>query len=266
MLSKNKIKLIRLLRNKKNRLKNGVFIAEGDKVVAELLGANNVYKIQEIYATRAWLEKWKEACRNVTNIIEVSDEELKKISLLSTPNNVLAVTSIPEIIFEEQALRDNLCICLDNLQDPGNLGTVLRIADWFGINNIFCGQDTVDLYNPKVVQASMGSFSRVNVHYVDLEIFLKTYPQKLNVPVFGTVLDGNDVNGIEGTRNGFILMGNESKGINNTMLALVDHKITIPTYPSGHKSADSLNVAVATGIICAAFRRQHVIQNALKKG
>ncbi len=267
MLSKNKIKFIRSLANKKNRLKEGFFIVEGDKVVAELVKSNDVrHRIHEVYATRRWLDRWKNEVYGHKNIIEVGKEELKKVSQLATPNNVLGIVNMPEQVIDLQFLDKDLCICLDNIQDPGNLGSVLRIADWFGINNIFCSNDTVDLYNPKVVQSSMGSLFRVNVHYVDLEVFLQEYPLTLNVPVYGTMLDGDDVNSIGVKENGFIVMGNESKGIRDNVLPFISKKITIPAYPDTGKAIDSLNVSVATGIICSAFRRQQTIQNALKKG
>mgnify|MGYP002769122247 FL=1 len=254
MISKNKIKYIRSLELKKNRNKEGVFVAEGHKVVDDLLALQPALLI---VATAEWL-KGKQLGAE-TEVIEVTDEELKKVSFLQHPQQVLAVfrqeqaTAIDSFEFSGIDTTE-LSLALDGVQDPGNLGTIIRIADWFGITHIYCSQDTADVYNPKVVQATMGSIARVKVEYGNLLGLVESLPA--DVPVYGTLLDGENIYQQPLENRGLIVMGNEGKGISPALAQKVNHRLLIPNFPEGRPTADSLNVAIATAITCAEFRRQ----------
>ena len=253
MISKNKIKYIRSLELKKNRNKEGVFVAEGHKVVDDLLALQPALLI---VATAEWL-KGKQLGAE-TEVIEVTDEELKKVSFLQHPQQVLAVfrqeqaTAIDSFGFSGIDTTE-LSLALDGVQDPGNLGTIIRIADWFGITHIYCSQDTADVYNPKVVQATMGSIARVKVEYGNLLGLVESLPA--DVPVYGTLLDGDNIYQQKLENRGLIVMGNEGKGISPALAKKVNHKLLIPNFPEGRATADSLNVAIATAITCSEFRR-----------
>ena len=248
MLSKNKIKYIRSLELKKNRKEEQVFIAENNKLVGDLLG---YFTCKLIVATHDWLKEHPEV--KADEVIEVSREELSKVSLLKTPQEVLAVFEQPNYEFQPEVIKDSLCLALDDVQDPGNLGTIIRIADWFGIEHIFCSQGTVDVYNPKTVQATMGALARVKLHYCDLP---KLVASLKNVPVFGTFLDGDNMYREELAGNGLIVMGNEGNGVSPEVSRLINRRLYIPNYPQERETSESLNVAVATSIICAEFRRR----------
>ena len=254
MISKNKIKYIRSLELKKNRNKEGVFVAEGHKVVDDLLALQPALLI---VATAEWL-KGKQLGAE-TEVIEVTDEELKKVSFLQHPQQVLAVfrqdqaTAIDSFEFSGIDTTE-LSLALDGVQDPGNLGTIIRIADWFGITHIYCSQDTADVYNPKVVQATMGSIARVKVEYGNLLGLVESL--SADVPVYGTLLDGENIYQQPLENRGLIVMGNESKGISPALAQKVNRRLLIPNFPEGRPTADSLNVAIATAITCAEFRRQ----------
>lgn len=261
-ISKQKIKLIHSLDSKKGRRESGLFIAEGPKVVGDLL---ELMPARLIIATAEWLKVNKQYIDNA-EIIEVSEEELKKASLLQHPQKVLALFSIPNytdgnenslvnlLTKKDENDKQKLTIALDGVQDPGNLGTIIRIADWFGISDIICSNDTVDAFSPKVVQATMGSIARVRVHYTNLENIIKALPERF--PVYGTFLDGCDLYEKPLSVGGIIIMGNEGKGISQPVKSLVNHRLLIPNYPKGRNTADSLNVAIATAITCAEFRRR----------
>ena len=254
MISKNKIKYIRSLELKKNRNKEGVFVAEGHKVVDDLLALQPALLI---VATAEWL-KGKQLGAE-TEVIEVTDEELKKVSFLQHPQQVLAVfrqdqaTAIDSFGFSGIDTTE-LSLALDGVQDPGNLGTIIRIADWFGITHIYCSQDTADVYNPKVVQATMGSIARVKVEYGNLLGLVESLPA--DMPVYGTLLDGENIYQQPLENRGLIVMGNEGKGISPALAQKVNRRLLIPNFPEGRPTADSLNVAIATAITCAEFRRQ----------
>ena len=248
MISKNKIKYIRSLELKKNRTKEGKFVAEGHKVVDDLLA---LQPADLVVATPEWLHGKHFGAE--TEVIEVSEEELKKVSFLQHPQQVLAVFK------QASARQDNfdanqLNLALDGVQDPGNLGTIIRIADWFGITHIYCSEDTADVYNPKVVQATMGSIARVKVEYGDLLGLVESLPA--DVPVYGTLLDGDNIYQQPLENRGLIVMGNEGKGISPALARKVNHKLLIPNFPEGRPTADSLNVAIATAITCSEFRRR----------
>lgn len=249
MISKAKIKYIRSLELKKNRKAEGVFVAEGPKVVGDLL-ATTPAKL--IIATPSWIQG--NHAKTTGEVIEVTEEELRKISFLQHPQQVLAV--FPQIPAHSTCLPDmdtQLAIALDGVQDPGNLGTIIRIADWFGIENIYCSQDTADVYNPKVVQATMGSIARVHVIYTDLAELVDSLPE--GTPVYGTLLDGEDIYEQKLINHGLIIMGNEGNGISQEIAAKVTHRLLIPNYPKGRATTDSLNVAIATAITCSEIRR-----------
>ena len=247
MISKNKIKYIRSLELKKNRNKEGKFVAEGFKVVDDLLA---LQPADLIVATQEWLHGKHLA--DQTEVIEVTEEELKKVSFLQHPQQVLAV-------FRQATSGDysintsELSLALDGVQDPGNLGTIIRIADWFGITHIYCSQDTADVYNPKVVQATMGSIARVKVEYGNLLALVESLPA--DVPVYGTLLDGDNIYQQQLENRGLIVMGNEGKGISPALAKKVNRRLLIPNFPEGRATADSLNVAIATAITCSEFRR-----------
>lgn len=253
MISKNKIKYIRSLELKKNRNKEGVFVAEGHKVVDDLLALQPALLI---VATAEWI-KGKQLGAE-TEVIEVTDEELKKVSFLQHPQQVLAVfrqdqaTAIDSFGFSGIDTTE-LSLALDGVQDPGNLGTIIRIADWFGITHIYCSQDTADVYNPKVVQATMGSIARVKVEYGNLLGLVESL--SADVPVYGTLLDGENIYQQPLENRGLIVMGNEGKGISPALAQKVNRRLLIPNFPEGRPTADSLNVAIATAITCAEFRR-----------
>lgn len=251
MISKNKIKQIHLLETKKGRKTQGLFVAEGPKVTGDLL---SIYEAQSVYATKDWIEKNSYISKNIKEIVEVNEDELKKISMLQHPQQVLALFSIKETKPDLIDLSNKLSIALDGVQDPGNLGTIIRVADWFGITDIFCSYDTVDVYNPKVVQSTMGSIARVNVYYIDLEKIVDRFPN--NFPVFGTSLDGQNIYEQELSDKGLIIMGNEGNGISQPIMKKITKKLLIPNYPHERETADSLNVAIATAIVCGEFRRK----------
>lgn len=258
MLSKNTIKLIRSLELKKNRRKTGLFVAEGPKVVCELI---NSYNPNLIIATKEWiynhtvlLDKVTKQINQRCTVIEVTEEELSKASFLVHPQHVMALFHIKNTLLSDLSLLENkLSLALDGVQDPGNLGTIIRIADWYGIDNIICSYDTADVYNPKVVQATMGSIARTNVIYTDLAKLLDDI--STSFPVYGTFLDGNNIYREELSPTGIIVMGNEGSGISSAIRDRVTKKILIPRFRSG-ECAESLNVAIATAITCAEFKRR----------
>ena len=276
MISKAKIKYIKSLGQKKYRNNEQVFVAEGPKIVGDLLAKHDP-KI--LVHTEAWnppcIAKQYDDCEEYI----VTGDELRKLSFLQHPQEVLAVfsqtqTKLPttfakEIILALDGVQDpgsqtqtklpttfakEIILALDGVQDPGNLGTIIRIADWFGITQIVCSKDTVDVFNPKVVQATMGSIAHISISYVDLFSFLKSVPE--DVPIYGTVLDGEDIYTKELSSNGIIIMGNEGKGISDPIKSLITERLFIPNFTDGRDTAESLNVAIATAITCSEFKRR----------
>lgn len=247
-LSKNRIKYIHSLELKKNRKTEKVFLAEGPKLVGDLLGH---FPCRFLAATPEWLSQHPKL--PVEDVSEVSDEDLSRASLLKTPQQVLAIFEQPQYTLDPEAVRSSLCLALDDVQDPGNLGTIIRLADWFGIEHIICSQNTVDVYNPKTIQATMGGIARVKVHYTSLPDFIRSLG---DTPVFGTFLDGKNMYEQPLSANGLIVMGNEGNGIGKEVATLINRKLYIPNYPAGQETSESLNVAIATAVICAEFRRQ----------
>jgi TrmH family RNA methyltransferase len=241
MLSKNEVKYIQSLCHKKSRDEEGLFIAEGPKMMNELRQSN--YEIVKAYAIKEWLERNAEKTENVT---EVSPSELERISALKTPNEVLVIAK-QKVVNTEPVLKGNITLVLDGIQDPGNMGTIIRIADWFGINQIIASENTVELYNPKVVQATMGSICRVNVWYKNLNEWLG----QVSIPVFGALLNGKSIFETGTVGEGVLVIGNESRGISEEVLQFVSNPVTIPKFGE----AESLNAAIATGIILSHFRK-----------
>lgn len=247
MLSKSTIKSIQSLADKKARAKANCFIAEGPKIIQTLMALNNVY-IKHIYALPKWINQHKKTLeQKKINVDTITEVELKKISQLQTPNNVVAIVQQFKIL-NTTLLCDGLYLMLDGIQDPGNMGTIIRTADWFGVAGILCSEDCVDMYNSKVVQSSMASIANVQISYGSLMHILKT---KKDIAVYGAVLNGDDIRNISLQKNGIIIIGNESKGIRADILPYIQHAITIPKFGN----AESLNATVATGIILDYFRR-----------
>ena len=234
MLSRNEFKYIQSLFDKKNRQEEGLFIAEGPKLIEEILKSN--YAIKKIYATDNWVVENPDY---TDKIISVNEAELSRITGLQNANKVIAIVHQQENILPN--LNNNISLVLDGIQDPGNMGTIIRIADWYGIKNILCSEDCVELYNPKVVQSTMGSFVRVNCWYGNIATVLK----ESSMPVFGALLNGKNVQLQNKLKEGFLVIGNEGKGISKDILSYINHAITIPRIGG----AESLNAAVATGII-----------------
>lgn len=247
MISKNTVKLVRSLEQKKHRQREGLFVGEGPKVVGDLLSAGFVPKL--LFATNEWRckgrdDSWRAQCA----VCEVTSDELRKLSFLQHPQQVLAVFQLPERGAQEPVDNQKLYLALDGVQDPGNLGTIIRLADWFGIDTVWCSEDTVNAWNPKVVQGTMGSIARVRVVYADLESLLA----QTDMPVYGTLLDGENIYSQKLTKNGFIVMGNEGNGISQGIRRHITGKLLIPKF---HEGPESLNVAIATAIVCSEFKR-----------
>ena len=243
MLVKSQVKYIQSLGQKKQRDEAGVFIAEGPKIVSEML-REIPSQVQQVYAIKEWLDANRELATRV-RAIEIATGDLERISQLSTPNQVLAVINqweSPEALIT----KNKLTLVLDTIQDPGNMGTIIRTADWFGITQIVCSHECADMYNPKVVQSTMGSIARIKIMYTDLPTWLSSQRQ---IPVYAAMLEGKDVTTMEKPKEGIIIIGNESKGVSKELAALVTTKITI--VQKGR--AESLNAAVATGIILSNF-------------
>ena len=249
MITKARIKLIKSLEQRKKRNIHQLFVAEGPKLVEELLAT---MRPSYIAATPEWWDRNRHLVNTACETDTITPEELHKTSLLQTPQQVIALFPIPDYKFDTSIAQHELCLALDGVQDPGNIGTILRIADWFGIHNVICSEDTVDVYNPKAVQATMGALARVKVHYTDLAALFR----QCNAPIYGTLLDGKNIYEQELGRNGFIVMGNEGNGLSQTIREMVTHKLLIPNYPIGAKTTESLNVAIATSIVCSEFRRR----------
>ena len=252
MLSKAKIKLIQSLEQKKKRREERLFVAEGPKVVGDLLP---YFPCRLIVAENTWLAQHPEV--RAAEIIEASSDELRKASFLKAPQEVLALFELPSYATPHDIANKELCLALDDVQDPGNLGTIIRVADWFGIRHIFCSIGTTDAYSPKTIQASMGAVARVQLHYVNLYDFLHEITiLNPSTPLYGTFLEGNNIYKEPLTPHGIIIMGNEGNGIGQQVQKLVTHKLFIPNYPEGCATSESLNVAIATAISCAEFRRR----------
>jgi TrmH family RNA methyltransferase len=240
MVSKNQIKLISSLQQKKQRQVHKLFFAEGIKVVQELLFSN--FELEHLFTTEIIFAEIPSSKQTL-----ITDIELKKISALSTPNTCLALFKIPET---KKVQEKGLLLALDDIRDPGNLGTILRLCDWFGIEQLVCSKETVDLYNPKVVMATMGSIARVDVTYLDLNELIKN----TKLPVFGTFMDGKNIYKEQLPKEGIIVMGNEANGISKGIENSIKNRLAIPRF-GDLQQTESLNVATATAIILSEFKR-----------
>lgn len=251
MLSQAKQKWIRSLELKKFRQEQGLFLAEGSKCCRDLL---ELLPCRFLAATSEWLT----AHQNIQakEIVEATTDEIRKASLLKNPQEVLAVFEIPRYELKPEHLLGNLSLALDNIQDPGNLGTILRIADWFGIRHVVCSVGTVDAFNPKTVQATMGAIGRIHIQYTELPTFLA----EVQLPIYGTFLDGEILYQADLKNEGVIVMGNEGNGISPLVEKMVTDKLFIPDFPIGQTGSESLNVSVATAIVCSEFRRRALMK------
>ena len=246
-LSAGVIKWVHSLSQKKNRDKERCFVAEGTKCVIDTL---DYFKVRYLFATSDWA--YSVGCRLRCPVTVATKAQIERMSMLKTATDVIAVYEMPDVQIEK-GLEKRLALVLDGIQDPGNFGTILRIADWFGVKDVFCSKGTVDVYNPKTVQATMGAISRVNVVYCNLPELLASHK---DMPVYGTLLDGNNIYETPLAQAGFIVMGNEGKGISEEIRRLVTGKLLIPSYPIGTPTSESLNVGMATAIVVAEFRRR----------
>ncbi len=242
-MTKSDIQFVRSLHDKNGRSEHGLFLAEGEKLIGEIRGSG--LSIRKIYTLES-------AAIYGDNIEQVSPKEMERISTLKSANNSVAMVEIPHYTLDVGALKGRLVLALDGVQNPGNLGTIIRLADWFGIEDIICSPITADLYNPKVVQATMGAITRVRVHYTPLVPFLKG----CGMPIYGTLLDGQNIYNHTLQKSGVIVMGNEGKGLSDEIISLIDERLYIPPFPPESEGSESLNVAIATAIVCSEFRRR----------
>lgn len=243
-MTKAEIQFVRSLADKRARRENGLFTAEGAKLVGEILASP--LEVRKLYALDGVFDGRAE---------RVSPHEMERISSLKTASDSLAVVEQPRYATPDTAPADRLTLALDGVQNPGNMGTIVRLADWFGIDDIFCSEDSADLYNPKVVQATMGAILRVRVHYLPLADFLARTAEQ-GIAVYGTVLDGDDIYRTPLGDSGVIVMGNEGRGISAECAETLTRRLSIPSYPADRRGSESLNVAMAAGIACSEFRRR----------
>ena len=245
------IKTVRSLGVKKYREEEGLFVAEGTKCVRDTWDS---FKCRWLICTRAWHDRLANATMH-DKIVLANNQQMSRISQFSTPSDVIAVYELPKYEPDSEEIKNNLNIVLDNVQDPGNLGTIIRLADWYGIKNIFASIGTVDVFNHKVVQATMGAISRVKVHYCNLEDLFDDYN---NLPVWGTFLDGDNIYDATLENKGFVVFGNEGQGIGAKVAKKVTSKLLIPAWPHEGNTSESLNVGVAAAITISEFRRSQL--------
>ncbi|MBR1631019.1 MAG: RNA methyltransferase [Paludibacteraceae bacterium] len=248
MISRSTIQLVRSLERKKGRLETGLFVAEGSKCVGDLLGT---FDCDTLIATSEWLRADAGRSPRPGRLLEVTDDELKRVSLMQAPQQVMALFRLPH--YELTVRQDDLYLALDDVQDPGNVGTIIRLCDWFGITDLICSRATADAFAPKCVQATMGALARVRVHYTDLPHWLQAHA---SLPLIGTTLDGSNIYDSTLPSKGIIVMGSEGHGLSQDTLRLLSQRLYIPNFPQGRLTSESLNVAVATAITLAEFRRR----------
>lgn len=250
-MTKAEIQLVRSLADKRGRTEQGLFLAEGEKLIGELrtshLRVRRIYALEGIFAG--------------DEVEVVTQREMERLSQLKTPSNSVAVVEIPRYRLRPEELRERLTLALDEVQNPGNLGTIIRLADWFGIRDILCSEGTADCFNPKVVQATMGAILRVRVHYTDLRATLAAAARD-GIAVYGTFLEGENLYESRLSPAGIVVMGNEGRGVTPSVAQCISRKLFIPPWPADRRGSESLNVAMATGIVCAEFRRRTVLHGA----
>ncbi|WP_299579164.1 RNA methyltransferase [uncultured Sunxiuqinia sp.] len=253
MLSKNKIKFIQSLNRKKTREKEGVFLVEGNKLVLEAIASP--FRVRLLIGTAEFFESHQLSSNVADELIECTSDEIRRASLQQAPQQAIAVVEMPSFQLKLNQLNKEFSLALDFIQDPGNLGTIIRIADWFGIRNLICSTNTADCFNPKVIQSSMGAIFRVQVHYLDLEKLLNEAKQS-QLPVYGTFLEGENIYTSKLTSHGILILGNEGNGISPEVEKLVQQKLHIPSFALGTEGSESLNVASAASICCSEFKRR----------
>lgn len=245
-MTKAEIQQIRSLQDKRNRDAEGLFLAEGAKLVEEI--ASSKLTIRRIYTTRTDLKG--------ANVEVIDSKTMERLSGLKTASDTLAVVEQPRYRLSLRSLTKSLVLALDGVQNPGNLGTIIRLADWFGVEDILCSKECADCFNPKVIQATMGAILRVRIHYVDNLAELLSEASKEGMPIYGTLLDGDNIYSTTLTPTGIIVMGNEGRGLSQECRRVVTHRLLIPAYPANRPTSESLNVAMATGITLSEFRRR----------
>jgi TrmH family RNA methyltransferase len=258
MISSSKSKLIRSLQQKKFRDQHGLFLLEGEKMVRELLTSDpeNPFQIKELFSTPEWMERNRSmVLHSGIEAMEASRAEIKKVSNLVTPQAVIALVSIPRISLRAKDLLNTPVLAFESIRDPGNLGTIIRTADWFGISHIVCTPDSTDLYNPKVVQSTMGAITRVRVHYHKLEALLES-KELVGKTVFGTFTDGANIYETSLEPDPLILFGNESHGLSETIKSRIRRRITIPSFSPEGKGSESLNLASSVAVVSSELRRR----------
>ncbi len=244
-MTKAEIQLVKSLGDKKSRVEMGLFLAEGEKLISELRDSSLC--VRKIYCLEGVFEG--------AGVEWVAGREMERISQLKSANNSVALVDIPKYTLNVEELKSELVLMLDNVQNPGNLGTIIRLADWFGIENIICSPACADCFNPKVVQATMGAIVRVKVHYAPLEPILEEL-QAAEVPIYGTLLEGDNIYKESLSKSGVIVMGNEGQGISEEVQRFVSRKLFIPPFPADCAGSESLNVSIATAVVCSEFRRR----------
>lgn len=248
-MTKAEIQLVRSLADKRGRAEHGLFLAEGEKLIGELRASH--LRVRKIYAL--------EGLFTGAEVETVTPRDMERLSQLKTPSNSVALVEIPHYRLKTAELRNRLTLALDEVQNPGNVGTIIRLADWFGITDILCSEGTADCFNPKVVQATMGAILRVRVHYRPLAPLLAEAAAG-GIPVYGTFLEGRNIYTEELTPTGIVVMGNEGRGVTPAVGQCITRKLFIPPWPADRRGSESLNVAMATGIVCAEFRRQTALR------
>ena len=249
-MTKADIQLVRSLADKRGRTEHGLFLAEGGKLIGELRASH--LRVRKIYTLEGIFEG--------PEVETVTPRDMERLSQLKTPSNSVALVEIPHYRLKTAELRNRLTLALDEVQNPGNVGTIIRLADWFGITDILCSEGTADCFNPKVVQATMGAILRVRVHYLPLAPLL-TEAAAGGIPVYGTFLEGKNIYESKLAPTGIVVMGNEGRGVTPAVAQCISRKLFIPPWPADRRGSESLNVAMATGIVCAEFRRQTAIRS-----
>ena len=257
MIGKNKIKQVKSLNDKKYRLREQLFLVEGDKIVTEVL--QSPLEVTELYATDKFLNEYSALVQSASKVISAGSDEIRKLSLQKQPQSSLALCALPKASDLPEQLG-GYSFYLDGIQDPGNLGTIIRTCDWFGIKNLFCSPDTADVFNPKVIQSSMGSFCRILPVYTPFDA-VAMLAEKFKIPLLGTFMEGESIYSYNFQQGGIIVLGNEGRGIREQVATKTTTRLTIPSFSNSDSKAESLNVAVTAGVLCSEIRRRIIIRN-----